>query len=285
MVKDYSVKSLGTVAIMGVGLIGGSIGLAIRERGLSDRVIGIGRNQAKLRKARQKGAVTETTTRIDRGVSEADIVFVCTPGQHVIEHVKQISEYVGPDTLITDVGSTKQTIVEGLSGLGNGHFIGSHPMAGSDQGGVTNAEAELFVKRTVIITPQKGTGKSIQSRITRIWKSIGAQVIALDCVKHDRAVAVISHLPHAIATVLSTQANAHQMQLAAGGWIDTTRIAGADPDLWLAILRDNNKQVIRAVDRFMSDLHKFRDALESDNSRVLLRYLNQGKQNRESLGN
>ena len=180
MVKDYSVKSLGTVAIMGVGLIGGSIGLAIRERGLSDRVIGIGRNQAKLRKARQKGAVTETTTRIDRGVSEADIVFVCTPVQHVIEHVKQISEYVGPDTLITDVGSTKQTIVEGLSRLGNGHFIGSHPMAGSDQGGVTNAEAELFVKRTVIITPQKGTGKSIQSRITRIWKSIGAQVIALD---------------------------------------------------------------------------------------------------------
>ncbi len=285
MVKDYSMKSLGIVAIMGVGLIGGSIGLALRQRGLSDRVIGIGRKPARLRKAKQLGAVTETTTNIERGVSEADIVIVCTPVQYVVEHVKQISQYVRPEAMITDVGSTKQTIVEGLKNIENGQFIGSHPMAGSDQGGVVNAVADLFQKRTVVVTPHKRTSKNIQSRITKFWKSLGARVVELDCKEHDRAVAVISHLPHAISSVLSNQANAKQLLLAAGGWTDTTRIAGADPELWLAILRDNNKQVVRAVDRFLNDLHKFRDALDSDNSRVLLRYLNQGKQNRESLGN
>ena len=285
MVKDYSVKSLGTVAILGVGLIGGSIGLAVRQRGLSDRVIGIGRKPARLRKAKQLGAVTETTTNIERGVSEADFVIVCTPVQYVVEQVREISQYVRSGTLITDVGSTKQTIVEGLTVLENGHFIGSHPMAGGERGGVGNADADLFEKRTIVVTPEKRTNKAAQSRITKFWKSLGARVMELDCKEHDRAVAVISHLPHTLASVLSTQANVKQLALAAGGWIDTTRIAGADPELWLEILRDNNKQVIRAVDRFLDDLHKFRDALESDNSRVLLRYLNQGKQNRESMGN
>ena len=285
MVKDYSVKSLGTVAILGVGLIGGSIGLAVRQRGLSDRVIGIGRKSARLRKAKQLGAVTETTTNIERGVSEADFVIVCTPVQYVVEQVREISQYVRSGTLITDVGSTKQTIVEGLTVLENGHFIGSHPMAGGERGGVGNADADLFEKRTIVVTPEKRTNKAAQSRISKFWKSLGARVMELDCKEHDRAVAVISHLPHTLASVLSTQANAKQLALAAGGWIDTTRIAGADPELWLEILRDNNKQVIRAVDRFLDDLHKFRDALESDNSRVLLRYLNQGKQNRESMGN
>jgi len=285
LVKDYSVKSLGTVAILGVGLIGGSIGLAVRQRGLSDRVIGIGRKPARLRKAKQLGAVTETTTNIERGVSEADFVIVCTPVQYVVEQVREISQYVRSGTLITDVGSTKQTIVEGLTVLENGHFIGSHPMAGGERGGVGNADADLFEKRTIVVTPEKRTNKAAQSRISKFWKSLGARVIELDCKEHDRAVAVISHLPHTLASVLSTQANAKQLALAAGGWIDTTRIAGADPELWLEILRDNNKQVIRAVDRFLDDLHKFRDALESDNSRVLLRYLNQGKQNRESMGN
>lgn len=285
MVKDYSVKSLGTVAILGVGLIGGSIGLAIRQRGLSDRVIGIGRKPARLQKAKQLGAVTETTANIERGVSEADFVIVCTPVQYVVEHVKQISQYVRSETLITDVGSTKQTIVEGLTGLENGNFVGSHPMAGGDRGGVGNADADLFEKRTVVVTPEKSTNGVAQSGITRFWESLGARVVELDCKEHDRAVAVISHLPHTLASVLSAQANPKQLGLAAGGWIDTTRIAGADPELWLEILRDNNKQVIGAVDRFLDDLHKFRDALESDNSRVLLRYLNQGKQNRESMGN
>ena len=285
MVKDYSVKSLGTVAILGVGLIGGSIGLAVRQRGLSDRVIGIGRKPARLRKAKQLGAVTETTTNIERGVSEADFVIVCTPVQYVVEQVREISQYVRSGTLITDVGSTKQTIVEGLTVLENGHFIGSHPMAGGERGGVGNADADLFEKRTIVVTPEKRTNKAAQSRISKFWKSLGARVMELDCKEHDRAVAVISHLPHTLASVLSTQANAKQLALAAGGWIDTTRIAGADPELWLEILRDNNKQVIRAVDHFLDDLHKFRDALESDNSRVLLRYLNQGKQNRESMGN
>ena len=278
-------KSLGTVAILGVGLIGGSIGLALRQRGLAERVIGIGRNASRLRKAKQLGAVTETTTSIERGVCAADVVIVGTPVQYVVDHVSQVSQFVRPDTLITDVGSTKQTIVQGLRSLDKGVFIGSHPMAGSDQGGVVNATANLFEQRTVVITPDKSTDRNITSRISRFWKSLGARVVEMNCREHDRAVAVISHLPHSISSVLSSQATQQQLKLAAGGWTDTTRIAGADPELWLAILQDNNKQVIRAVDRFLADLHKFRDALENDNTRVLLRYLKQGKQNRESLGN
>ena len=278
-------KSLGTVAIMGVGLIGGSIGLALRQRGLSERVIGIGRNAARLRKAKQLGAITETTTQIERGVSDADIVIVGTPVELVVEHVKQISQFVGPQTLITDVGSTKQTIVEGVRKLEQGLFVGSHPMAGSDQGGVAHADADLFANRTVVVTPDKSTDENACRRVARMWKAFGARVVKMDCKAHDRAVSVISHLPHTISSVLSSQATSEQLELAAGGWADTTRIAGADPALWLEILRDNNKQVIRAVDRFLADLHKFRDALEDDNARVLLRYLKQGKQNRESLGN
>ena len=275
-----------TVAIVGVGLIGGSAGMAVRERLTKVRVIGIGRNRNRLNKALKVGAVDQITTSWEQGVADADLVIVCTPVGQIVNHVRKLAEFCKPGAVITDAGSTKQTIVRGLSkGLPAGiSFVGSHPMAGSDKSGVQFADAALFEDRTVVVTPIAATSDSARKTVKRFWKRIGAKVIELKPAEHDRAVAMISHLPHVVSSVLSSGANDYQLKLAATGWKDTTRIAAADPDLWLQIFAENKNDVLRCIDSYMKKLDKFRQALETDNQRIMLRYLETGKQNRDALG-
>ncbi|MEX2027256.1 MAG: prephenate dehydrogenase/arogenate dehydrogenase family protein, partial [Pirellulaceae bacterium] len=152
-----------TIAIVGVGLLGGSIGLAVRERHIARRVVGIGRNLAKLREAENRHAVTDVTTDLAAGVREADLVIICTPVETVVDLVRQIAPAVGKGTLISDVGSTKATIVAGADQVladGKGlwaSFVGSHPLAGSEKNGVLFARADLLEGRTVVITPSSET--------------------------------------------------------------------------------------------------------------------------------
>lgn len=280
-----------TVAIIGVGLIGGSIGLALRSRGLADQIVGIGRRPGRLARARRLGAVTTTSTRIARGVAEAELVVVCTPVERIVEHVQEAAGACPDGAVLTDVGSTKERIVAELEEDWDGHrrrgvaFVGSHPMAGSEQSGVAFATPDLFVKRTVVITPSRKTRLEDFSRVRQLWQSLGASIVRCSPRSHDRAVAMISHLPHVVASALSASVSQTDLDLAATGWRDTTRIAAGDVDLWKQILTQNREHVLAALDEFQEVLGNFHKALEQNDDARLVKLLALGKKHRDALGN
>ena len=301
------------MAILGVGLIGGSIGLGLLERGLSRQVVGIGRRPAALRSALRRRAITSCTTDIARGVADAQLIVVCTPVETVAEHVASIRRVCRPDAIITDVGSTKASIVAAVTAatatytsaaaIGasaasaasakraltppslRGQFLGSHPMAGSEKTGVRHADAALFQGRAVILTPTPDTPPAVQRRLTRFWKSLGARVVSLSPDAHDRSVAAISHLPHLVASALAASTDVDQLRLAGGGWRDTTRVAAGDVELWRQIFLDNRQALLPCLDRFLNKLDEFRAAVRDGDSAALRRLLEAGKEIRDAVGN
>ncbi len=275
-----------TVAVVGVGLIGGSIGLALRNRGLANTVVGIGRTELRLRVAAERGAISRFTTNLQQGVAEAQLVVVCTPVGHIVEHVRRISLACPAGTLITDAGSTKGEICRALAGNldGGGHFIGSHPMAGSEKSGPEHAEADLFEGSVTVVTPTENALEDDAGRIEGFWSSLGSRVVRMTADEHDQAVATVSHLPHLVASALAAGTPPDQLLLAAGGWRDTTRVAAGDVELWRQILTDNRVHVLQALSSFEKVLSEFRDALERNEAAAITRLLASGKQNRDSLG-
>lgn len=280
-----------TVAIVGVGLLGGSIGLALQKRQLARRVIGIGRNEAKLIEAENRHAVTEVTTDLAQGVADADLVIICTPVETVVSQVEAIAKACKKGTLITDVGSTKGSIVAGADkvladGIGLwATFVGSHPMAGSEKTGVLFAKEDLFVNRAVIVTPSDATPPEAKSRIEAFWQALGARTITLPADKHDELVAFASHVPHLVASALAASTPADALPLVAGGWLDSTRIAAGDIELWRQILSENRSHTLLALTHFEKVISSFRAALESGDQAQISRLLRQGKTTRDSVGN
>lgn len=283
-----------TIAIVGVGLIGGSVGLAVRKQKLAKRIIGIGRKPATLRKAKSLGAVTETTTDLAKGVADADLIIIGTPVDWVVEFTRQVAEHAPAGAIITDVGSTKDAIVAGceqavaevnkVRGLRKPiAFVGSHPMAGSEKAGVEFAVADLFRKRTVIVTPTAATPPAALRSIRTFWKKLGAKLVSLSPAEHDEAVAAISHLPHLLASALAADTPADCLPLIAGGWLDTTRIAAGNIDLWEQILLANRVHTLQALSRFEKVLSAFRTALEQNDPQRLRELLQAGKQRRDSV--
>ena len=279
-------KSWDKVAIVGVGLIGGSIGLALRAKKLAREVIGAGRQQTKLDAARALGAIDSGTTDCSKAVADAELIVVCTPVQLIAEQVQEIAAACTRTALITDAGSTKQSIVERLDGqlAGQARFVGSHPLAGSEKTGSQHARADLFVRRVVVVTPGKNTSPADLAAISELWSSLGARVIQMSPMDHDRIVAGTSHLPHVIASALAACTARDDMQLTAGGWRDSTRIAGGDPDLWKQILLDNRANVLESLNRFETKLDTFRNALVRGDEQTLMKLLTEAKANRDALG-
>ena len=279
-------KQWDTVAIVGVGLIGGSIGMALRQRKLAKNVVGIGRRQASLRIARRVEAVTHTTVDLNKGVAEAELVVVCTPVGQIVEHVRQAAQHCPERILITDAGSTKQSIVEALDGgLGHGcRFLGSHPLAGSEKAGATNASAELFEGRLAILTPTKNTRAEDFDLLEQFWQSLGSVVIQMTPEEHDQALAITSHLPHVAAAVLAIVVPEKYFRLAGTGMSDTTRVAGGDPELWRQILTLNRNNVLTALEQYGAKLAALHAAIRDDNQDEILRLLTLAKKNRDALG-
>jgi prephenate dehydrogenase len=279
-------KRLGTVAIVGVGLIGGSIGLALRQRGLAERVIGIGRRQVSLRVARRVGAVTNTTIDLDKGVAEAELVVVCTPVGRIVEHVRQAAEHCPEGTLLTDAGSTKRSIVTALDvGLPRGcRFLGSHPLAGSEKTGAGHASAELFDGRVAIVTPTRNTRAEDFDLIEEFWKALGSVVIQMSAEEHDRALALTSHLPHAAAAALAATVPEKLFRLAGTGMLDATRLAAGDPQLWKEILLLNRDNVLEALQQYGAKLAALHAAIRDGNEGELEKLLAAAKKTRDALG-
>ena len=280
-------KTWETVSIVGVGLIGGSIGMALRQRGLARNVIGVGRNSAKLRRAQRLGAVTSISTDIEQGVANAELIIVCTPVESISRHVELTAQACPANSIITDVGSTKSKIVSSLRKVLSKHvsFVGSHPLAGSERAGCENAQPELFDGRVTVVTATRTTPSSAVRTVVRFWRSLGARVVQMSPAKHDRTIAMTSHLPHVLASALAASTPRDQHSLVATGWRDTTRVAAGDIELWMQILMDNRTYVLKSLDKFETVLNSLRQSLESGNPRRMKRVLTAGKHNRDALGN
>jgi len=276
-----------SVAIIGVGLIGGSIGLGLRKRGLARQIVGIGRNTTRLQQALDLGAVTDTTTDFAEGVKNAQLVVVCTPVERIVEHLMQVAQNCPTDALLTDAGSTKFQIVSQLDEKlpPNGPaFVGSHPLAGSEKSGSEHADADLLQSCTVVVTPTTHSNATAVEAITDFWTSLDARVVERSPQEHDAALAQTSHLPHLLASVLAATTPKEELELTATGWRDTTRIAAGDPELWRQILVDNRGNVLQSLDQFEQTLSQLRQALQDQDADVLLKILAQGKQNRDAVG-
>lgn len=279
-----------SVTIVGVGLIGASIGLALRERGLAEFVIGVGRRSSTLRKARQRGAVTSTTTDLSRGVRGSQLIVICTPVEEIAAFAVDAAVSCPSSAVITDVGSTKLEIVRVVDAAlkrssNKAAFVGSHPMAGSEKTGPAHAQADLFKGRVAVVTPSKLTNEAAARQVERFWKQLGSNVVRMSPKDHDRSVAAISHMPHLVASSLAAATPDAELQLASTGWLDTTRIASGDPELWRQILVENRAGVLKSLDKFEKVLASFRRALERDDQQKILQLLEAGKQSRDSLGN
>ncbi len=287
-----------TVTIVGVGLIGGSIGLALNERRLAQNIIGVGRRPEALRQARLMGAATETQTELEPALARADLIVVCTPVETVADVVRLALEKSPSHALITDVGSVKAKIVLEVNrahaelqaknaaspaSKAMPEFIGSHPMAGSEKTGVEFAKKDLFANRPAIITPTAENSAEKIEQLTTFWEKLGARVVNMSPEFHDAAVADVSHLPHLIAAVLAAATPTESLPLASSGWADTTRIAAGDVELWRQILQANRAPTLQALARFEKVLSEFRKALEQDSSQPLAELLAAGKRRRDSL--
>jgi len=281
-----------TVAIVGVGLIGGSIGLALRERKLARRIIGVGRGQNRLDAARRIGAIDHGVTNLTGGVAEAQLLVVATPVDTIAERIVQASAAVPPDCLITDAGSTKQEIVATVDAAlaarrGGPRFIGSHPLAGDHRTGPEHARADMFDGRLVVITPTEATRPAAVTEASGFWQSLGAKVTSMAPEKHDAALALTSHLPHLVAIALAAATPAEFLPLTARGWRDTTRIAGADPKIWQPIFAANREHVLDALDTISEVLGGLREALEQGDHESLMATLQAAankKRDRDALG-
>lgn len=277
----------GTVAILGVGLIGGSIGLALRRRGLAKNVVGIGRRESSLAKALNRGAITEATTDLATGVSQADLVVVCTPVCEIAEHVRSAARHAPPGVLITDAGSTKAAIVAALNGSlsKESAFVGSHPMAGSEKTGAEHADAELFQDCVTILTPTAHTADEALADTEEFWRSLGARTVRMTPEEHDAAVAAVSHVPHLLASALASATPESLLPLVGGGWCDTTRVAAGDAELWRQIFTENRPHVLQALAEFENSLALFRKALARGDDAELVRLLEEGKRRRDAVAN
>jgi prephenate dehydrogenase len=273
-----------TLGIVGVGLIGGSIALAARQRRLADRIIGCDFSETVLDCARARGMLDEATRDPCRAVRDASLVVFCTPVDRVVDCVTTCGEACRPGTLLTDVGSTKSAIVRRLAGrMPPGiHFVGSHPVAGSEKTGPEHARCDLFEGRVVVVTPV-GDPPVAVSTVCGFWRALGGQVETMSPEHHDEVLALTSHLPHLVSSALAGVLPLEWKRLTGTGFRDTTRLAAGSPELWQAIFLSNRQALLDAVDHFLGQLEMFRSALSRGEGERLRLLLEQGKYVRDSL--
>jgi prephenate dehydrogenase len=276
-----------TVAIVGVGLIGGSIGLALQARRLAGRVIGVGRSARSLSAARQAGTVTETSLDLEAAAAAADLVVVATAVGTIPVLLERIDAAVRPGTLVTDAGSTKAGIVaswEKRRRSRRGRFVGGHPIAGSHRRGPTAADGALFDGRVTVVTPARGTPAADAEEIGGFWAALGSTVFMMDPREHDKHLAATSHAPHVVAAAITLATPEAARRFTAGGWRDTTRIAAGDPELWADILLDNARHVTGAIAKIAATAGKMAAAIEAGDRRRLVALLERAKEERDALG-
>jgi prephenate dehydrogenase len=279
------------LAILGTGLMGGSLGLACRKRGLAERVIGYDVRPDRLQRALERGAITEAATSPQEAVAEATLTVIAAPVSSISGVFAQIAGHLPPGAIVTDVGSTKSRVVEDLQGLAPAHvhFIGGHPIAGSEHEGIEAADADLYTGAFWILTPTRETDTAAYGRLVRFLRRLDAHVLSLDPGRHDELVALTSHLPQLLSSTLmgfaaDIAASEGGLPLVhAGGFRDMTRIAGSSPDLWVDIVRENRRAVLELLDRFQGALAAAGGYVEAGDWEALRRVLAGAREGRRRL--
>jgi prephenate dehydrogenase len=270
-----------SIAIVGVGLMGASVGLSAKSHGVADKILGYDSNPDHLKMAYDRGVIDGVLCDSD----QPEIIIVATPVHVLVDHVIEFGRKFANCAVITDVGSTKQRVVNTLSNLhGEIPYVGSHPMAGSEKKGPSFARPDLLENRPVILTPTPNTYRRVIDRVHDFWAALGGKVVLMTAEEHDQTIAAVSHLPHAVASALAGCTNPDLLSLSAGGWRDTTRVAAAGAGIWTPIFRENRKALLASLDLFSNNISTFRKLLEADDAAGLTAWLEQAKQVRDALG-
>lgn len=276
------------LTILAPGLLGGSVARAARERDVAQRIVLWTRrpeSRLKLRAQPWCDAVAETP---GDAVRHASLVVIAAPVDQIVPLTRQIAPDLAPGTLVTDVGSVKNEISRlGHAALApHAHFVGAHPMAGSEKTGWEHGTATLFEHRTCFVTPLVDTAAQATATVVEFWHALGAEVVTLAPDQHDEIVAHISHLPQVIASSLCgflATKNPAWRDHAGGGLRDTTRIAGSDPQIWRAILEQNRDEILRALSGFEDELHGLRTALANHDYVEVAARISRGKAYRDQF--
>jgi len=277
------------ITILGPGLLGASLAMAVKERGLAARVVTWSRRPESRAKCLNQSWCDAVFDSLEKAVVGSDLVVICTPIQTIVPLLVQIRPALDAEALITDVGSTKSLICREARSALEGHsatFLGAHPMAGSEQAGMEHAQSDLFENAACILTPLDDASAEAIAKLSAFWDALGMTVSTVSPEKHDEIVAHVSHLPHLLASTLCGYLAAQDdtwRTLAGGGLRDTTRIASGDPQLWKQILEQNSDEVVRAIEGFEQQLHHLKTALLNQDSLGVIAQLERGKTYRDQL--
>ncbi len=279
------------LAIIGVGLIGGSLARALKRAGSVGEIVGCGRHVDELLKAVDLGVVDRFTTDPAEAVDGADVVVLGTPVSAMRKVLADIRDALAPHAVITDVGSAKGCVVadaEAVFGTLPGRFVPGHPVAGTEKSGVEASFAELFERRRVILTPHVEIEAEAESLVRAMWEACGAEVVEMGVRHHDEVLAATSHLPHVLAyTVVDTLARlddrAEIFRFAAGGFRDFTRISSSDPAMWRDICLANRACLVEVIDEYIGNLHAIRDALASGDEKTVYDTFRRAKHARDNF--
>jgi prephenate dehydrogenase len=273
------------LSILGVGLLGGSIGLAAKSALSACEIVGYAHRQQTRDLALQVGAIDRAAESAAEAVDGADLVILCTPVSLFEPLLAEIAPVIAKSAVVTDVGSTKRSVVLAAQRLlgKKSRFVGSHPIAGSEKRGVEFARADLFRNALCILTPTADTDPAALSEIASFWKSLGMRTTQLTPDEHDRILANVSHLPHLLAAVLVAMQDSAAMTLAGKGFLDTTRIASGDGALWRDILLDNRDSILAGIAKLENRLSQVRQWLEDGNGDAIRAFLDTAAQRRDQL--
>ena len=277
------------VTLAGVGLLGGSLGLALKQRKLADLVVGFVRREASIKECEDHGAVDSATLDLHEAIAGAELIVLCTPIAKMQTLAKKMRPALAKGAIVTDVGSVKGSVVRDLEELlakAGGIFVGSHPMAGAERTGVAAARGDLFNNAVCVITPTAQTNKTATQKVEELWRSVGAHPLRLAPELHDQLVSRSSHLPHVLAAtlanaVLDPKRPKEQTALCANGFRDTTRIASGSPEMWRDIALANRENLVEALDLFVEDLREFRRVLKGKNEKAISKFFELAKKRRD----
>ncbi|MEQ8848535.1 prephenate dehydrogenase/arogenate dehydrogenase family protein [Botrimarina sp.] len=271
------------LAVVGVGLIGGSVAAAARRRGLAERVVGVVRSAERIGRVEACDLVDEVTADLAAGCRDADLVVIATPVGTIAALALEAAEHASADAVLTDGGSTKAGIVAHVTRRCP-RFVGAHPLAGDHRTGPEAARHDLFDGAVTVLTPTDDNPDDAVGAARRFWEALGSRVVTTTPERHDELLALTSHVPHVAAAAVAATTPADAMPLAATGWADTTRVAGGSPDLWREILLANPGPIAAGLRRLATEIEAYAAALDRRDADALQRLLTEGKRRRDALG-
>ena len=282
---------VGRLAVIGVGLIGGSLALALKEAGCVDEVVGCGRGKPNLETALNLGIIDRYERDPQKAVADADIVFLATPVRSLATTVAEIAPALKQGTIITDGGSVKAEVLREIIPLlpAGVHFIAGHPIAGTENSGAEAAFSTLYNGKRCILTPDALTDAQALETVTRMWQAAGSEVVCMDAEKHDRVLAAISHLPHMVAYSLVNAVGSYDhyeeniLEYSAGGFRDFTRIASSDPTMWRDIALMNQDALLEMMGQFETFFAELKEDVRKGDADRLFEFFMRSKQMRDAI--